>query len=152
MEKALIKQLKNTKFSKPIEKSQTGGCYYTLIPRVVKHKGMHSEDLTIMNIDKMQLLESILTTAYEGDEDSLLGELQFTFVAFLDTSAADKGVTALLDESWLSSDSFLHHLCKDFFPLVLEAPVIYGDLLIWTRKLKELLKDSLEWQFNENRL
>lgn len=30
-----------------------------------------------------QLLESVLTEAYEGDEDSLLGEWQFTFVAFL---------------------------------------------------------------------
>lgn len=29
-----------------------------------------------------------------------------------DTGAAAKGVTALLDESWLSSDSFLHRLCK----------------------------------------
>ncbi|CAA2986744.1 Hypothetical predicted protein [Olea europaea subsp. europaea] len=44
---------------------------------------MHSEDLTSMNIDKTRLLESVLTEAYEGDEDSLLGELQFTFVAFL---------------------------------------------------------------------
>ncbi|KAL2457528.1 AAR2 protein family [Forsythia ovata] len=202
MEKAMIEQLKNTKFSKPIEKSQKRGCYYTPIPRVVKHKGIHSEDLTIMNLDKTQLLESILTKAYEGDEDSLLGELQFAFIAFLmgqsleafiqwklliglllgcteaplhtrsrlftkfiqvlyyqlkygfktdlkDTGTADKGVTALLDESWIS-DSFLHRLCKDFFSLILEAPVVDGDLLIWTRKLKELLEDSLGWQFNEN--
>lgn len=49
-----------------------------------------------------------------------------------DTSAADKGVAALLDESWLSSDCFLHRLCKDLFPLVQEAPVIDGGLLIWS--------------------
>ncbi|KAL2512622.1 AAR2 protein family [Abeliophyllum distichum] len=83
MDKAMIEQLKNTKFSKPIEKSQKRGCYYTPIPHVAKHKGIHSEDLTIMNLDKTQLLESILTKAYADDEDSLLEELQFAFIAFL---------------------------------------------------------------------
>ena len=29
-----------------------------------------------------------------------------------DTSSAAAGVSALLDDSWFSSDSFLHHLCK----------------------------------------
>ncbi|KGN66901.2 protein AAR2 homolog isoform X2 [Cucumis sativus] len=53
----------------------------------------------------------------------------------------------LLDESWFSADSFLHHLCKDFFSLVLEAPVVDGDLLTWTRKLKELLENRLGWKF-----
>uniref|UniRef100_A0A9I9DLM5 Protein AAR2 homolog n=1 Tax=Cucumis melo TaxID=3656 RepID=A0A9I9DLM5_CUCME len=54
----------------------------------------------------------------------------------------------LIDESWFSADSFLHHLCKDFFSLVLEAPVVDGDLLTWTRKLKELLENRLGWKFH----
>lgn len=29
-----------------------------------------------------------------------------------DIGAMREGVSVLLDESWLSSDSFLHHLCK----------------------------------------
>ncbi|XP_008457082.2 uncharacterized protein LOC103496849 isoform X2 [Cucumis melo] len=55
----------------------------------------------------------------------------------------------LIDESWFSADSFLHHLCKDFFSLVLEAPVVDGDLLTWTRKLKELLENRLGWKFHD---
>ncbi|XP_052197837.1 uncharacterized protein LOC127804839 [Diospyros lotus] len=69
-----------------------------------------------------------------------------------DTGCAGKGVSALLDESWLSADSFLYHLCKDFFSLVLEAPVVDGDLLTWTRKLKELLEDTLGWNFEQQSL
>ncbi|KAK4426571.1 protein AAR2 [Sesamum alatum] len=203
MERALAEQLKNSKFSAPEEKSQKRGCYYTAIPRVVKHKGMCGKDLTSLNIDKTQLLETILMKDYGGDEDALLAELQFAFIAFLmgqsleaflqwkllvsllfgcteaplntrsqlftkfikviyhqlkygfskdqkNIGTMPEGVSALLDESWLSSDSFLHHLCKDFFSLVLEAPVVDGDLLSWTRRLKELLEDSLGWQFQQN--
>ncbi|KAG8373778.1 hypothetical protein BUALT_Bualt11G0060500 [Buddleja alternifolia] len=203
MEKALAEQLKNSKFSKPEEKSEKRSCYYTAIPRVVKHKGMCVEELTSLNLDKTQLLESILAKEYGGNEDSLLAELQFAFIAFLigqsleafvqwkvlvsllfscteaplhtrtqlftkfikviyhqlkngfqkdqkDIGCTPEGVSALLDESWLSSDSFLHHLCKDFFSLVLEAPVVDGDLLSWTRKLRALLEDSLGWQFQQN--
>ncbi|KAG7017952.1 Protein AAR2-like protein [Cucurbita argyrosperma subsp. argyrosperma] len=63
----------------------------------------------------------------------------------------DTGRTStILDESWFSADSFLYHLCKDFFSLVLEAPVVDGDLLTWTRKLKELLENSLDWKFQNN--
>ncbi|XP_011097134.1 protein AAR2 homolog [Sesamum indicum] len=200
MEKALAEQLKSSKFSAPEEKSQKRGCYYTAIPRVVKHKGMCGKELTSLNIDKTQLLEGILMKEYGGDEDALLAELQFAFIAFLmgqsleaflqwkllvsllfgcteaplntrsqlftkfikviyhqlkygfskDQKDMPEGVSALLDESWLSSDNFLHHLCKDFFSLVLEAPVVDGDLLSWTRRLKELLEDSLGWQFQQN--
>ncbi|KAL0424052.1 UNVERIFIED_CONTAM: protein AAR2 [Sesamum radiatum] len=203
MEKSLAEQLKNSKFSAPEEKSQKRGCYYTAIPRVVKHKGMCGKELTSLNIDKTQLLETILMKEYGGDEDALLAELQFAFIAFLmgqslegflqwkllvsllfgcteaplntrsrlftkfikviyhqlkygfskdqkDIGTMPEGVSALLDESWLSSDSFLHHLCKDFFSLVLEAPVVDGDLLSWTRRLKELLEDSLGWHFQQN--
>ncbi|KAL0431377.1 UNVERIFIED_CONTAM: protein AAR2 [Sesamum radiatum] len=184
VEKALAEQLKNSKFSAPEEISQKRGCYYTAIPRVVKHKGMCGKELTRLNIDKTHLLETILMKEYGGDEDALLAELQFAFIAFLmgqsleaflqwkllvnllfgcteaplntrsrlftkfikviyhqlkygfskdqkDTGTMPEGVSALLDESWLSSDSFLHHLCK-------------------TRRLKELLEDSLGWQFQQN--
>lgn len=137
---------------------------------------------------------------YGGEEDLLLAELQFAFIAFLmgqsleaflqwkdlinlllgcaeapirtrsqlftkfikilyyqlkyglqkdhtDAAVLEKGALTLLDESCLSADSFLQHRCKDFFSLVLEARVIDGDLLSWTRKLKELLEKSLGWDF-----
>ncbi|XP_042494484.1 protein AAR2 homolog [Macadamia integrifolia] len=66
------------------------------------------------------------------------------------TIEAEKGATVLLDESWLSTESFLHRFCKDFFSLVLEASVIDGDLLTWTRKLKELLEGTLGWEFHQS--
>ncbi|XP_027079429.1 uncharacterized protein [Coffea arabica] len=203
MEKALAEQLKTSKFSEPGENSQRKGCYYTPIPRLIKHKGICAEELTSLNLDKTQLLESLLVQDYGGTEDLLLAELQFAFIAFLmgqsleafmqwkllvslllgcteaplrtrsqlfttfiriiyyqlkygflkdhqNTAIAEKGALALLDESWLSADSFLHHLCKDFFSLVLEAQVVDGELLSWTRKLKELLEDSLGWNFRQN--
>ncbi|KAL3637763.1 hypothetical protein CASFOL_018211 [Castilleja foliolosa] len=203
MEETLAEQLKNSKFPKPVEKPQKRGCYYTTVPRVIKQKGMSVKELTYLNLDKTQLLESILLKEYGGDEDALLAELQFAFVAFLmgqsleafmqwkllvslllgcteaplhtrsrlftkfikviyyqlkygflenkkDIGAKSEGVSALLDESWLSSDSFLHLLCKDFFSLVLEAPVVDGDLLSWTRRLRVLLEDSFGWQIQQN--
>ncbi|XP_073310292.1 uncharacterized protein [Primulina huaijiensis] len=203
MEKALAEQLRTRKFSTHEENSQRRGCYYTKIPRFVKHNGVSGGELTNMNLDKTQLLEGILMKEYGGVEDSLLAEMQFAFIAFLmgqsleaflqwklllsllfgcteaplhtrsrlftkslrviyyqlkygfqkdqrDIGATNKGVSALLDESWLSSDSFLHHLCKDFFSLVMEAPVVDGDLLAWTRKLKLLLENSFGWQFHQN--
>ncbi|XP_038906837.1 protein AAR2 homolog isoform X2 [Benincasa hispida] len=58
--------------------------------------------------------------------------------------------STILDESWFTADSFLYRLCKDFFSLVLEAPVVDGDLLTWTRKLKELLENRLGWKFQNN--
>ncbi|GFP78826.1 protein aar2 homolog [Phtheirospermum japonicum] len=203
MERTLADQLKNSEFPSPVEKPQKGGCYYTAIPRVIKQKGMSGKELTDLNLDKAdlekysaifqtQLLESILMKEYGGDEDALLAELQFAFIAFLmgqsleafmqwkllvslllgcieafikviyyqlkygflenqkDIGAKPEGVSALLDESWLSSDSFLHLLCKDFFSLVLEAPVVDGDLLSWTRRLRVLLEDSFGWQIQQN--
>ncbi|XP_069150110.1 uncharacterized protein [Solanum lycopersicum] len=83
MEKVLAEQLKSSKFSKPDKKSPSNSCYYTSIPRVIKLKGVSGQDLTNMNLDKTHILETILTKQYGGSEDSLLGELQFAFVAFL---------------------------------------------------------------------
>ncbi|KAM4087771.1 hypothetical protein ACB094_07G021000 [Castanea mollissima] len=165
MEKALDEQMKSSKFLTSVDNSQSRRCYYTSIPRVIKQKGIHGQELTSLNIDKTQLLESLLIKDYGSSEDVLLGELQFAFIAFLmgqslegflqwkalvnllfgcieapfrtrtqlftkfikviyyqlkfglekdhtDTSGAATGVSALLDDSWLSADSFLHHLCK----------------------------------------
>lgn len=61
----------------------------------------------------------------------------------------EKESSLLLDDSWLTSDSFLHHLSKEFFLLVDEASVVDGDLLTWTRKLRELLENTLGWEFQQ---
>ncbi|KAK9904581.1 hypothetical protein M0R45_000546 [Rubus argutus] len=53
-------------------------CINTLLKR-----GIDGQQLTSMNLDKTQLLESVLLEDYGGSEDMLLGELQFAFVAFL---------------------------------------------------------------------
>nr|BCQ06483.1 FcAAR2 protein [Ficus carica] len=198
MEKALDEQLKASKCSTSIDTSQRRGCYYTSIPRIIKQKGVQGHELTSLNLDKTQLLESLLVKDYGGSEDLLLGEVQFAFVAFLsleaflqwkslvsllfecteapfhtrsqlfvkfikviyfqlkyglqkdsqDTSGAAVGASALFDDSWYSADSFLHHLCKDFFSLVHDVSVVDGDLL--RGKLKELLEKTLGWEFPEN--
>ncbi|KAI7739375.1 hypothetical protein M8C21_010718 [Ambrosia artemisiifolia] len=200
MEEALSEQLKNTNIPTSDDKLKKRGCYYTKITRLIKKKGVHSQDLTSLNLDKTSLLESILMKDYGGTEDLLLGELQFAFIAFLmgqsleaflqwkaivhllfgcteaplhsrsrlftkvlyyqlkyalqkgqtDNNVAAKGPITLLDDSFLTSDSFLHHLCKEFFSIVLEAPVVDGDLLSSTRRLKELLETSLGWVFQQN--
>ncbi|KAG6412670.1 hypothetical protein SASPL_125354 [Salvia splendens] len=199
----LFYSLKNSKFSGHEKKSPKQGCYYTTIPRVVKQKGIYGEDITSLNLDKTHLLETILIKEYGGDENALLAELQFAFIAFLmgqslqafvqwkllvslllgctesplrsrsslfakfikviyyqlkfgfqkeqkGTGDVPQGVSALLEESWLSSDSFLHRLCKDFFSVVFEAPVVDGDLLTWTRRLRSLLEETIGWNFKEN--
>ncbi|KAJ8761262.1 hypothetical protein K2173_001318 [Erythroxylum novogranatense] len=85
VEKALDEQLRNSKFSTStsVDKSKMKGCYYTSIPRVVKRRGIEAERLSSLNLDKSELLESILTNDYGGSEDTLLGELQFAYIAFL---------------------------------------------------------------------
>lgn len=205
IERALDAQLGTGKLSTStsIDRSKKGGCYYTVIPRVIKRKGMEGKELTSLNLDKTELLESVLMKDYGGSEDLLLGELQFAYIAFLmgqsleaffqwkslvslllscieapfrtrshlftkfikvifyqlkyglekdrtESNGAGIAVSSLLDESWFSADSFLHRLCKDFFLLVQDATVVDGDLLAWTRKLKELLEKNLGWEFQQN--
>ncbi|XP_021755038.1 protein AAR2 homolog [Chenopodium quinoa] len=200
MEIALAEQLKNSKFNREAETSDKKGCYYTPVPRVIKQKGISVAELTSVNLDKTYILESILMKEFEGDEDRLLGELQFALIAFLmgqsldgflqwkslvsllfgctqapfhtrsqlfikfikcvyyqlkygfqrghaNNSTIEKESSLLLDDSWFTSDSFLHHLSKEFFLLVDEASVVDGDLLTWTRKLRELLENTLGWKF-----
>ncbi|KAL8217815.1 hypothetical protein R6Q57_021188 [Mikania cordata] len=203
MEETLSEQLKNTNIPKSDDTLKNRSCYYTKIPHLVKQKGVLSQDLTSLNLDKTSLLESILMKDYGGTEDLLLGELQFAFIAFLmgqsleaffqwkaivsllfgctdaplnsrsrfftkfikvlynqlkyalqkgqpDNNIAARGPITLLDDSFLSADSFLQHLCKEFFTVVFEAPFVDGDLLSWTRRLKELLETSLGWVFQHN--
>eukprot|EP00258_Populus_trichocarpa_P019040 XP_006383342.2 protein AAR2 homolog isoform X1 [Populus trichocarpa] len=205
IERALDAQLGTGKFSAStsVDRSKKRGCYYTTIPRVIKRRGMEGKELTSLNLDKTELLESVLIKDYGGSEDLLLGELQFAYIAFLmgqsleaffqwkslvslllscieapfrtrshlftkfikvifyqlkyglqkdrkESNGAGIAVSSLLDESWFSADSFLHRLCKDFFLLVQDATVVDGDLLTWTRKLKELLENILGWEFQQN--
>lgn len=205
IERALHAQLGTGKFSAStsVDRSKKRGCYYTTIPRVIKRRGMEGKELTSLNLDKTELLESVLIKDYGGSEDLLLGELQFAYIAFLmgqsleaffqwkslvslllscieapfrtrshlftkfikvifyqlkyglqkdrkESNGAGIAVSSLLDESWFSADSFLHRLCKDFFLLVQDATVVDGDLLTWTRKLKELLENILGWEFQQN--
>uniref|UniRef100_A0A6M2F3N4 Protein AAR2 homolog n=1 Tax=Populus davidiana TaxID=266767 RepID=A0A6M2F3N4_9ROSI len=205
IERALDAQLGTGKFSAStsVDQSKKRGCYYTTIPRVIKRRGMEGKELTSLNLDKTELLESVLIKDYGGSEDLLLGELQFAYIAFLmgqsleaffqwkslvslllscieapfrtrshlftkfikvifyqlkyglqkdrkESNGAGIAVSSLLDESWFSADSFLHRLCKDFFLLMQDATVVDGDLLTWTRKLKELLENILGWEFQQN--
>ncbi|KAG9448969.1 hypothetical protein H6P81_008934 [Aristolochia fimbriata] len=206
MEKRLTEQLKHSKFSarsKPIEKHKRRGCYYTTVPNTIKQKGISGEELTSMNLDKTQLLETILMKNFGGQEDLILGELQFAFIAFLMGQSLEaflqwkalvsllfsciqaplhtrsqlftkfikviyyqikhgfhkdrgepiglkKGTSVFLEESWLSDDIFLRRLCKEYFSLILEATVVDGDLLSWTRKLRDLLETTLGWDFRNS--
>ncbi|KAJ8442453.1 LOW QUALITY PROTEIN: hypothetical protein Cgig2_022336 [Carnegiea gigantea] len=76
-------------------------------------------------------------------------QLKYGFQEHTGSTGVRKESSILLDDSWFSADSFLHHLFKDFFSLVSEASVIDGDLLTRTRKLKELLEEILGWEFQQ---
>lgn len=65
MEKRLMEQFKDSKFSRLAEKSRRG-CYYTSIPNVVKHKGMCGEELTSLNLDKVNSIDSIYFLNLKG--------------------------------------------------------------------------------------
>ncbi|KAK8916225.1 hypothetical protein KSP39_PZI022480 [Platanthera zijinensis] len=203
MEKWLAMQLEcNNLLDCSSEKTEKRRCYFTTIPKVVKHRNITGEKLTALNLDKTKLLENILMDKLGGEEDLLLGELQFSFIAFMmgqsleafmqwkdlvclffncteaplqtrsqlftkfiiviyfqlkhgfhkdqkKGNIVDQGVSVFLDDDWFFKDIFLYHLCKEFFPLVLDAQVIDGDLLSWARKLKELLETTFGWDFGE---
>ncbi|KAB8094769.1 hypothetical protein EE612_022079, partial [Oryza sativa] len=204
MERRLMDQLKDGKFAKnaPVQ-SERRGCYYTTIPASIKHSNIFGDELTALNLDKTCLLESVLAKNYQGQEDLLLGELQFAFIAFMmgqsleafmqwkalvslllscseaplhtrtnlfvkfiraiyyqlkhgfqhtqdNRSGEEMGNSLFLDEAWFSKDIFLYHLSKDFFAVILEATVVDGDLLSWTRKLKSLLETTFGWDLDNN--
>ncbi|XP_062225142.1 uncharacterized protein LOC133923877 [Phragmites australis] len=204
MERRLMEQLREDKFANNASvQSERRGCYYTSIPASVKHKNISVDELTALNLDKTSLLESVLAKNYQGQEDILLGELQFAFIAFMmgqsleafmqwkalvslllscseaplhtrtnmfvkfirtfyyqlkhgfqrtqdSRSSGDMGNSLFLDEAWFSRDIFLYRLSKDFFMVVLEAPVVDGDLLSWARKLKMLLETTFGWDLENN--
>ncbi|XP_006652089.2 protein AAR2 homolog isoform X1 [Oryza brachyantha] len=204
LERRLMDQLKDGKFTKnaPV-RSEWKGCYYTTIPASIKHSSISGNELTALNLDKTSLLECVLAKNYQGQEELLLGELQFAFIAFmmgqsleafmqwkalvsllLSCSEAplhtrtnmfvkfikviyyqlkhgfqrthdsggheDMGNSLFLDEAWFSKDIFLYRLSKDFVAVILEAPIVDGDLLSWTRKLKSLLETTFGWDLDNN--
>lgn len=60
MEMALAEQLRNYKFSEASGKSVISGCSYTSIPQLSNKKGVVGLDVTTPNLDKTQLLETLL--------------------------------------------------------------------------------------------
>ncbi|XP_059449847.1 uncharacterized protein LOC132180879 isoform X2 [Corylus avellana] len=128
MEKALVEQLKTSKFSTSVDESQSRRCYYTSIPRVIKQKGICGQELTSLNLDKTQLLESLLIKDYGSSEDILLGELQFAFIAFL----MGQSLEAFLQ--WKSLVSLLFgcteapfHTRTQLFTQIAQIPVVQWD-------------------------
>lgn len=52
-------------------------------PVVIQVPGMTPQQLTTLNLDKTAVLEDLLQRNYKGESDGLLGEMQFSFLAFL---------------------------------------------------------------------
>ncbi|GAU31112.1 hypothetical protein TSUD_212190 [Trifolium subterraneum] len=159
MEEALDKQLKLGNSAKSIGTNQRKGCYYTSIPRVVKRKGISAQELTSLNHDKMgQSLEAFLqwkslVSLLFGCTEAPFHTRTRLFTKFikviyyqlkygLQKDRKDDTGPPLLDDSWLSTDSFLHYLCKDFFSLVLDGSVVDGDILKWFAPVVEMLDDE----------
>ncbi|XP_020591211.1 protein AAR2 homolog isoform X2 [Phalaenopsis equestris] len=84
MDKWLSAQVNKSSFSVCLpEKTVKRRCFYITIPKIVKQKNITGEELTALNLDKTMLLKNILMTNFGEDEDLLLGELQFSFIAFM---------------------------------------------------------------------
>jgi hypothetical protein len=66
-----------------VGKEPSGRCFYTKLPHLVKRSGLGASQLTMLNVDKSSELERLLAEQYHGSEDLLLGELEFSFIAFL---------------------------------------------------------------------
>ena len=65
MEKALDEQMKSSKFLTSLDNSQSRRCSYTSIPHVIKQKGIHGQELTSLNIDKVRDLRDLDMTSAE---------------------------------------------------------------------------------------
>ncbi|KVH92402.1 A1 cistron-splicing factor, AAR2 [Cynara cardunculus var. scolymus] len=106
---------------------------------------MLSNYITKSTIERIEPIGAEITVIHEPDilenshktvmEEALSEQLKRSKILISDdklekrdTNGAAKGPLTLLDDSFLSADSFLQHLCK-------------------TRKLKELLERSLGWVF-----
>eukprot|EP00250_Pteridium_aquilinum_P001773 c11989_g1_i1 orf=83-1504(+) len=64
-------------------KKPSGRCFYTQFSHLVKRQGVSGVALTMLNVDKSSELEYLLEKQYGGMEDIFLGELEFSFIAFL---------------------------------------------------------------------
>ncbi|KAJ7539046.1 hypothetical protein O6H91_11G074900 [Diphasiastrum complanatum] len=64
-------------------KRGSGRCFYTPLPRRVHRPGTPANELTTLNMDKSTMLEMVLEQHFGGSEDALMGEFQFSFIAFL---------------------------------------------------------------------
>ena len=82
---ALDEQLKHSTNEGPMpQATHAGRCRFTSLPDVlIKDKNLSPSDLTMWNMDKSKVLESLLHEQYANDENLFLGELQFSFLAFL---------------------------------------------------------------------
>eukprot|EP00897_Mesotaenium_endlicherianum_P007505 jgi/Mesen1/6783/ME000348S06049 len=108
--------------------SGSGRCFYTRLPRLVKEKGMTARQLTELNLDKSEALERVLEGEYGGAQELLLGEMQFSFIAFLPLHQRTKLFT------------------KEWFSVLREAPQIDSQLHVQAKRLRELLETTLGWQ------
>nr|POF00543.1 flavonoid 3'-monooxygenase [Quercus suber] len=151
MEKALDEQMKSSKFLTSVDNSQSRRCYYTSIPRVIKQKGIHGQELTSLNIDKMgQSLEGFLQ--WKALVNLLFGCIEAPsrtrtqlFTKFIKVIYYQLKFGLEKDRIETSGAA-----TGDFFSLMLDASSVDGHLLSWTRKLKELLENNLGWEFQLN--
>lgn len=115
--------------------SSSGRCFYTRLPGLVKRVGMSTAELTALNLDKSEQLESVLKNLYGGDEDLLLGELQFAFIAFL------MGQSLEAFGQWKALVSFLFGCNKAPLQTRTKLFVKFLDVLYW--QLKQGLKGNV---------
>uniref|UniRef100_A0A0D9W1Z9 AAR2 splicing factor homolog n=1 Tax=Leersia perrieri TaxID=77586 RepID=A0A0D9W1Z9_9ORYZ len=149
MERRLMDQLKDEKFTKNAAvQSERRGCYYTTIPASIKLSNTSGNELTALNLDKPLHTRTIMFVKFIR---AIYYQLKHGFQRTHDSSSGeDMGNSLFLDEAWFSRDIFLYRLSKDFFAVILEAPVVDGDLLSWTRKLKSLLETTFGWDLDDN--
>uniref|UniRef100_A0A0E0P4W6 Protein AAR2 homolog n=1 Tax=Oryza rufipogon TaxID=4529 RepID=A0A0E0P4W6_ORYRU len=174
MERRLMDQLKDGKFAKnaPVQ-SERRGCYYTTIPASIKHSNISGDELTALNLDKTCLLESVLAKNYQGQEDLLLGELQFAFIAFMMGQSLEAFMQwkALVSLLLSCSEAFIraiYYQLKHGFQhtqdnrsgeemgnsLFLDEAWFSRDIFLYrlskTRKLKSLLETTFGWDLDNN--
>lgn len=71
IEKVLDDQLKASKFAMHVDSSQRRKCYYTEIPHVIKQRGVHGQELTNLNLDKV-ISTGMNSSTYDLAEKSFL--------------------------------------------------------------------------------
>ncbi|MCO5582539.1 hypothetical protein L7F22_036436 [Adiantum nelumboides] len=73
----------STFLNKDAGRQSSDRCFYTRFPYLVRRRGVTGSVLTMLNVDKSAELDYLLENQYGGAENVLLGELQFSFIAFL---------------------------------------------------------------------